>query len=307
MKHLLNFLFVAFLCNACYSQNKIELNLTKGQAYNQKMSMAMGIRQKVNGIEVVIDMTINGTTSFTVTDIKDGIYNIDVAYKLLSIKTDIPGSKSMSFDSESTDEKDVVSTSLGLMKNKPFQMKMNRQGKVLEISNVTRLYTSVFEKFPNMTAEQKQQLQAQIDQSFGEKTFKNNMENMMAFYPQSPVSKGSSWAVKNKITSANVDMQIESSYKLDDVTSGQYLISGASKMTSPNPDSYSEIKGVILKTDIKGDVTASMKINRQSGWIDEAISSMTLKGNVSIKANDKLPEGLTIPMEINAKSTISAN
>jgi hypothetical protein len=307
MKHLLNFLFVAFLCNACYSQNKIELNLTKGQVYNQKMSMEMGIKQKVDKIDVVINMTINVSTAFTVTDIKDGIYAIDVAYKSLSMKTDIPGAKSMSFDSEKADEKDVLSTSLGLMKDKAFQMKMNRQGKVLEVSNVSRLYTPIFEKFPDMPAAQKQQLQAQIEQSFGEKTFKNNMENMMAFYPQSAVGKGSTWAIKNKMTSANVEMQIASNYKLDDLTAEQYLISVVSRMSSPDPDGYAEMNGVTVKTDINGDVTASMKINRNSGWIDEAISSMTLKGNVSIKANDKLPAGMTIPMEINAKSTISAN
>jgi len=307
MKRILTILFIALLCNTCYSQNKIELNLTKGKVYNQKMSMVMAIKQAVNNMDVNINMTINGSTAFTVTDYKAGVYDINVAYTALSVKTDMQGGQSISFDSEKADEKDVVSTSLGLMKNKPFHMKMNRQGKVLEITNVNQLFTSVFEKFSHLAPEEKQKLQGQIEQSFGEKAFRNNMENMMSFYPQKPVGKGSTWTMKNNIVSANVEMQMENNYKLDEVTATQYLISGISKMSSPNTDTYVEVNGMSAKTAITGDVTANMKIDKKTGWIDEAISSMSLKGSVSIKGNDKLPDGITIPMEISGKATISAN
>lgn len=308
MKRRLTFILVTFFCSACYAQNKIELNLTKGQVYLQRMSMVMTIKQTINKTEMLINMTINGTTAFTVTDVKDGVYDIDVAYKSLAVKTEMPGGQSISFDSEKEDKNDTVSTTLGLMKDKPFHMKMNKQGKLLAISNVTHLYSSVFEKFPNLTPLQKQKLQAQIEQSFGEKAFKNNLENMMAFYPQSAVSKGSKWTVKNTVTSAaNVDMQVDNNYTLDEVTAGQYLISGVSKMTSPNADTYIQINGMFAKTDITGNVTASMKVDKKSGWIEESASSMNLKGIVSFKANDKMPEGMTIPMEISGKTTITSN
>ena len=307
MKRILTILFIALLYNTCYSQNKIELNLTKGKVYNQKMSMVMAIKQAVNNMDVNINMTMNGSTAFTVTDYKTGVYDIDVAYTALSLKTDMPGGQSLSFDSEKTDEKDVVSTSLGLMKNKPFHMKMNRQGKVLEITNVSQLYTLIFEKFSHLSPEEKQKLRGQIEQSFGEKAFRNNMENMMSFYPQKPVNKGSTWTMNNNIITANVEMQMENNYKLDDVSATQYLISGISKMSSPNTDTYIEVNGMSTKTAITGDVTSNMKIDKKTGWIDEAISNMSLKGSVSIKGNDKLPEGITIPMEISGKATVSAN
>lgn len=307
MKRHLTFILVTFFCSACYAQNKIELNLTKGQVYQQKMSMVMAIKQTINKAEMLINMTITGTTAFTVTDVKDGVYDIDVAYKTLSSKTDIPGGGSISFDSEKEDKNDTVSMSLGLMKNKPFHMKMNKQGKLLSISNVPNLYSSVFEKFPNLTPLQRQKLQAQIEQSFGEKAFKNNLENMMAFYPQSAISKGSKWTVKNTVASATMDMQMDNNYTLDEVTAGQYLISGVSKMTIPNAGTYKEINGMLAKTDITGDVTTSMKIDKKSGWVEESASSMTLKGIVSFKANDKMPEGMTIPMEVSGKTTVTSN
>jgi hypothetical protein len=308
MKRILTILFIALLCNTCYSQNKIELNLTKGKVYHQKMSVVMAVKQVVNNMDVNINMTINGSTAFTVTDYKTGVYDIDVAYTALSLKTDMPGGQSVSFDSEKADEKDMVSTSLGLMKNKPFHMKMNRQGKVLELTNVSHLYNLIFEKFSHLAPEEKQKLQGQIEQSFGEKAFRNNMENMMSFYPQKPVDKGSTWTMKNKVFSANVEMQMENNYKLDDVTANQYLISGTSKMSSPNTDTYYvEVNGMATKAAITGNVTANMKIDKKTGWIDESVSNMSLKGVVSIKGNDKLPEGMTIPMEISGKATISAN
>lgn len=307
MKRILSIVFIALLCNASYAQNKIELNLTKGKVYSNKMSMLMNIKQSVNNTEMNINMTVNCSTAYTVTEDKAGVYDIDVAYTALSMKTDMPGGKSMSFDSEKADEKDMVSSSLGLMKNKPFHMKMNRQGKVLEITNVSHVFSSMFEKFPNLSAEEKQKLQGQIEQSFGEKAFRNNMENMMSFYPQKPVGKGSTWTMSNNVISANVEMQMDNTYKLDEVTATQYVISGTSKMSSPNKDSYVEINGMSAKTAITGDVNGSMKINKKTGWIDESISNMSLKGVVSIKGNDKLPDGLTIPMEISGKVTVSAN
>ncbi|RZM30292.1 MAG: hypothetical protein EOO88_01375 [Pedobacter sp.] len=307
MKRHLTFLLLTFFCSACYAQNKIELNLIKGNVYQQKMSMVMSIKQTVNKNDILINMNIKGTTAFTVTDVKDGVYDIDVAYKTLSVKTEMPGGISIAFDSEKNDPKDTVSTSLGLMKNMPFHMKMNKQGKVLAISEVTKMFTAVFQNFPNLTPSSRQKMQAQIEQSFGEKAFKNNMENMMAFYPQTAVGKGSKWTVKTTAASVNMDMQVENHYTLDEVTAGQYLISGVSQMTSPNSGSYKEVNGMSAKTDISGNITTSMKIDRKSGWIAESASSMNLKGSVSFKANDKMPEGMTIPMEISGTTTVAAN
>lgn len=307
MKRSLTFLFVAFFCSACYAQNKIELNLLKGKVYQQKMSAAMAIKQNINGAEMLINMDVSGTTAFTVTDVKEGVYDIDVAYKSLAMKSDIPGGQSMSFDSEKKDEKDTLSTSLALMKDKPFHMKMNRQGKILAISDVSHLYANVFEKFPNLTPSARQKLQAQMEQSFGEKAFKNNMENMTAFYPQTAVGKGGKWKVTSTTASANMDIQLENNYTLDDVTAGQYIISGVSKITSPNAGKFVEMNGMSIKTDIVGNVNASMKVNRKTGWVEESASNMSLKGSISIQANDKLPDGMTIPMEISGKSTFSSN
>ena len=219
----------------------------------------------------------------------------------------MPGGISVAFDSEKNDPKDTASTALGLMKDMPFHMKMNKQGKVLAISDVSKMFAAVFQKFPKLTPFAKQKLQAQIEQSFGEKAFKNNMENMMAFYPQTAVNKGSKWTVSTTTASANMDMQVENNYTLDEVTAGQYLISAVSKMNSPNAGTYKELNGISAKTEISGNITTSMKIDKKSGWIAESASSMNLKGNVSFKANDKMPQGMTIPMEISGTTTVTAN
>ncbi|RYE58869.1 MAG: hypothetical protein EOP48_02495 [Sphingobacteriales bacterium] len=307
MKRFLTVILVTFFCGACYAQHKIELNLTKGQVYEQKMSLVMAIKQTINNTDIVINMTINGTTAFTVTDVKDGVYDIDVAYKSLGIKTEMPGIRTISFDSEKEDNNDTVSTSLRMMKDKPFHMKMNKQGKLLAVSNVAHLYSSIFDKFPNLSPAQKQKIQGQLESSFGEKAFKNNLGNMMAFFPQSAISKGGKWTVKNSVASANMDMQMDNSYTLDDVTANQYLVSGVSQMTSPNTGAPTMINGMSAKSDITGNVTTSMKINKKSGWLEESISNMSLKGVISFEANDKMPNGMTIPMEISGKTTITAN
>jgi len=300
------FVFILF-CSACFAQNKIELNLTKGQVYMQKTSMVMGIKQTMNSQDVLINVTLNGTTSYKVTDLKDGVYDIDVAYKTLYIKSELPDGKSLIFDSEKQDKTDTMSMSMAVMKDKPFHMKMNRQGKLLAVSNIDNLYSSIFAAFPKLSALQKQKLKTQIEQSFGEKAFKDNLQNMMAFYPQNSVVKGSKWGTNSTATSANMEMQVSNNFTLDDVTESQYIISGTSKITVPNADVFKEINGMSAKTNMSGNVTTKMKVNKKTGWIEESTSQMNTKGAVTFKASDKMPKGMTIPMEITAKTTLTAN
>jgi hypothetical protein len=307
MKRSLTFLLFTLFCAASLAQNKIELNLNKGQVYSQKSSTVMGIKQKMNSVELVINMTINGTTTYKVTDLKDDVYDIDVVYKTLYVKSDLPGGKSLIFDSEKQDKSDTLSMSMAMMKDKPFHMKMNRQGKVLEISNIDNLYSSIFATFPQLSALQKQKLKQQIEQSFGEKAFRNNLQNVMAFYPRNTVIKGSKWGTNSTFTSANMEMQVSSNFTLDDVNESQYVISGTSKMTVPNADVFKEINGRSTKANISGNVITNMKINKKTGWIEESVSTMDLKGAVTFKADEKMPQGMTIPMEVSGKTTLTSN
>ena len=172
MKRILNFVFALILMTSCQAQKeKLELNLTKGEIYTQKMISNMSVIQDINGQKVNINMSISGKMTYKVTDIQNSIYDIEVRYESLSMRMNLPNGV-MEFSSEKNDEKDIFSSLLGIMKDKPFFVKMTKAGKINEVKNVEALFSNMFEKFPQLTEVQKQQIQSQLMQAYGEKHLK---------------------------------------------------------------------------------------------------------------------------------------
>lgn len=299
MKIILSFFFAFVVCFSGLSQTqKIELNLTKGQAYLQKSVVNSVIKQTINGQQVDINMTIAGQMKFMVTDYADGIYNMDLSYLNLSMKMAHPGG-SIIFDSEKNDEKDIMSSVFAMMKNKPFQIKMTKAGKVTEVKNIEALYAGAFDKFTQLTAEQKEQIRSKVMQSYGDKAFKGNLEMLSAVFPDRAVAKGDTWSVKTYLE-AGMSATLDGVYKLDEVTPTQFILSGASTMTT-NQDISAEPNGLPIKYNLAGTMNSVIKIDKKTGWIVEGKINQSIKGNIEIKANDKMPEGVIAPMEMTSE------
>jgi len=299
MKIFFSFFLSIFVCFSCQSQTqKIELKLTKGQSYTQKTVAKSVIKQKVNGQEINIDMAITGQMKYLVTDYASGIYSMDVSYENLSMKMIHPGGTSI-FDSESTDETDIMSSVFRMMKNKPFQIKMTKSGKVAEVKNVETLYTGAFDKFPQLTAEQKEQIRTQIMQSYGDKAFKGNLEMLSAVFPDRAVAKGERWNIKTQLE-AGMSATLEGVYKLDEITATEFVISGASLFTTKNNEADTATSVLPFKYNMAGTMNSVMRIDKKTGWLIEGKISQNIKGTMSIKASEKMPEGMTVPMEMSS-------
>jgi len=304
MKRILNFVLAFILLTSCQAQKeKFELNLTKGEIYTQKMISNVSIIQTMNGQQINMNMSINGKMTYKVTDIQNSIYDMEVRYESLSMKMSLPNGV-MEFSSEKNDEKDIFSTILGVMKNKPFLVKMTKAGKVNEVKNIESIFSNMFEKFPQLTDIQKQQIQSQLMQAYGEKAFKGNLEMCSAIFSDSPVSKGDKWIIKTKLESG-MSANIETTYELKEVNDSYCLFSGASKIETADKDAYIQSNGMPLKYDMSGTMSSEIKINRKSGWVIESKINQTIKGTAQVKDNPQMPGGMTIPMTMSNEMTIT--
>ena len=162
----------------------------------------------------------------------------------------------------------------------------------------------MFEKFPQLSDAQKQQIQSQLKQSYGEKALRGNLEMATAIFPESPVTIGDSWVVNTKLESG-FDANIESTYKLNASNSSYCLISGSSTIKTINKDEYIQSNGMPMKFDLTGTMSDEIKINSSTGWVMESKINQTLKGTSQIKDNPKIPGGMTIPMEMKNEMTIA--
>lgn len=307
MKKLLNVIVLGLVClTSCQSQKEtLELNLIKGEVYRQNMISNASVVQTLEGQQIKMDMSIGGNMTYRVLDIQDGLYEMDVRYESLTMKVSHPlYGVVMEIDTKKNDESDMVSKIFGMITDKPFLVKMTKTGKVTEVKDVELLFSDMFDTFPELDDNQKQQIKDQMMQAYGEKAFKGNLEMCSAIFPDVPVSKGEKWNVKTQLESG-FSANMETVYQLNDITDSHFQIIGNSTVETADKEAYIESNGMPMKYDMAGTMVSDIKIDKVTGWVLSAEISQSISGTASIKGNPQMPGGLVIPMTMDTEMTIS--
>lgn len=282
---------------SCHAQQvDLSLKLESGKIYKQIMDAEATIIQEFNGQKINLIMTVKGTMSYLVKTVNDSYYDMEVRYESLSMTMKIPQA-TMEFNSEKNDIQDIFSRILASMKNKPFNIKMTKHGKISEVKNIDRLIEKVILEFPQVPESQRIQLKAQLTKAYGEEAFKGNIEMGTAIFPEKPVSKGDSWIIKTKLESG-MSADMTSTYNFVEKTPEFYLITGDSKIKTADKESFLESNGVKMKYDLTGTMTSKIKIDKNTGWIIEAMINQNIAGDAFMMENPQMPNGMKIPISM---------
>lgn len=254
------------------------------------------IKQTFNGQPNNIELTITGNTSFKVLNADDSLYYMEVNYKNLAMKMQLPTGP-VNFDSKKKDPSDMMSSILSGLVNKPFTATFTRSGKVRAVENVENMISSVLDSFPQIQGPQKEQIKNQFIQSFGAKAIKGNIEMSTAVFPETAVSKNEKWTI-NTILESAMTARISTVYQLTDVTAASYVIHGDARISTNPNDNYKEVNGMPMKYNMTGTMTSDIKADKITGWISESKTKQMISGTVEIKDNTKVPGGITFPMSV---------
>ncbi len=108
MRTIFIILFTTIIFTSCQSQNTdLSLRLEKGKEYKQVINSEITIDQEISGQKINMEMTINGTMTFLVTDITESGYDMESQYKKLSMSMKMPQG-TMEFNSEKTQKKTIL-------------------------------------------------------------------------------------------------------------------------------------------------------------------------------------------------------
>jgi hypothetical protein len=275
---------------------KLALHLTKGNTYNMLTNTTSAIKQTINGQENNIQISITGNTSFKVLNADDSLYYMEVNYKSLGLKMQLP-TGALNYDSQKKDPNDFMSGILAGLVNKPFTATFTKSGRVKSVENVENMISSVLDSFPQVQGPQKEQIKDQFLQSFGAKAIKGSIELATAVFPEVPVSKNDKWTVNTKLESA-MTASIATVYQLIDVTPASYVIHGEGKLTTNPTADFKKVSDMPMKYNMTGTMTAEIKADKVTGWISESKSKQVISGTVDIKDNPKVPGGLSFPMSV---------
>jgi hypothetical protein len=304
MKNIFLIALTLLTSTICLAQKeKIELRLVKGETYVQRMTSDAVITQDLNGQSMIIKMGIDGKMNYKVTEVMDTIYTIEVGYESLGFKMEMQGA-SMSYSSKNTN--DMFGKMLNAMTKKSFTIKMNRKGKVIEVKNVDNLFNAIFDELGELSEQQKAQFKAQLAESYGESSFKGNLEMSMAIFPAVPVAKGESWNTQTGIRS-KMAMNITNTFTLKEITDTYYLLTCTSKLSPDSKAGFTQSNGMDMKYNLTGTMNGEIKIDKKTGWVISSSYEQNLSGATTIKPNTSPSNEMVIPMKMANKMTFSNN
>ncbi|MEH0155097.1 DUF6263 family protein [Limibacter armeniacum] len=302
MRFIITIFLSLFILTASQAQKQtIELNLKKGEKYNQVVNATSTIQQNVAGQEVNMEILLGGNTAFVVKDIKKGVYDLEVNYEKLNMVMKLPQGE-ITASSEDTDSKNIFSMLLGELVNKPFSLKMDKKGKVLEITGEEVLFSSMMSKFPEIPQAQKQQIITQLEQAYGENALKGNIEMVTAIFPENSVKIDDTWSVSTKLE-AGFSANVTTEYKLKAVTKDAIVLEGKANIDTTKGATESQM---FSRVDIQGATVSTVKLSPKTGWIISAHVEQQMKGDSYIN-NPQTQEEMKIPIEMSSVTEISDN
>jgi uncharacterized protein YidB (DUF937 family) len=298
MKTILNILLLMVIIIPCRAQKvKPALNLAQGETYYTISIVNSTISQTISGQAMTYTVGMSAKTAFKVIAIKDTTYDMEVAYKSIGMKMVSPQG-TLDFSSGKADAADVPSKILTAMIDQPFLVTLSKSGKVLSVQNIEKIMNFVFGGMTTIDSAQKAQLKGQLMQSFGEESFKNNLEQTLAIYPSVKVSKNDKWVINNQVQSV-MAADIQSTYQLQDITDTYYLIHGDSKINTLK-DKESQVNGMPVTYNLNGTIVSDIKADKKTGWVMEAKLKQDISGSFTIKPNERVPGGMIIPMTLHS-------
>lgn len=298
MKILFTLGIVLIMSNICYAQKiDLTLNLESGKLYKQQIETKSIISQEVDGQKIGMEISNISNMSFLVKKIQNENYELEVKYDMINMSID----NIMQFSSETKNEHDIFSAILSELIGKPIEITMSRKGRIIAIKNIEDLFEKILEKFAEVPDIELAKFQTQLKDAFGEAAFRSSIELFTAIYPETSVQKGDKWNISTNLETG-MSAMVTTNYEFQDQIPGYILIQGRSEIKS-DKEADMESAGFIMNYDISGTMTSEIKMDKESGWIVEAIINQEMNGVSTIKPNELMLEGMIVPISITTSMT----
>jgi hypothetical protein len=261
--------------------DSVELGLRwdEGAVYELSTTSDQVIEQTIAGRENKIEQNIIMNYTFSVQDVDDsGTATISIVYDAVKMQQKV--SNGMAFSYDSTDKDAPVPAAVkgfaGLV-GRGFDMKITPDGKVTDIQGVDSMIDGLVEGMDQVNPAMKSQMREAFNRQFGETAIRENMENMMGFYPQNPVAVGESWESEMRLTSA-MPAEIKAKWILTERFDGKVRIDMASTV-EPLEDAEPVNMGPMqLKYELSGEQKGYLILDEKTGWTEESEINQEFSG-----------------------------
>lgn len=211
--YLFRFLSVAilfFVLQACQtsqsstSSKMLRFNYAKGRGYDYELIMNMDRKTK-DGTQQT-DMT--AYYSMEVAGEENNIKTIKTRYERFKMSFEVNG-MNLTIDTDNpitvsrgdTSAKNIfrnINKFFGAIRNQQFAMKVNQEGKIVEVTGLTQMANSMADSM-GLQGPSREQMIQMFSQRFNEDAVKEQLERFLFIFPNKEVKVGDSWSRTNKV------------------------------------------------------------------------------------------------------------
>ncbi len=299
MKYLL--LTVFFLGFSPAKKIDLSLNLNVGDVYHHNYKINTDIKQDINGQEMNINLDISSDMTFEVLQKSSNSYEMKVMYNSIAMNMKSPMG-SMQFDSKNPGSENVFTKLLNQMIDFELIANINFDGTIADIKNVDTMYKSMFDQFPELPETQRTQLESQLRQTFGKEALAGNIEMVTAIFPNKKIGEGDTWENTTELK-GGMEGTFNNKYTLKKLDGDIAMVERESSIESDTGEKM--VNGMPTVYNLKGTMNSTLKVDVNTGWIQEGNISQTMGGMVEIKDNPQVQGVLSFPMEMISKTAIT--
>lgn len=307
MKILIAFLLFGISTNSILGQkHSLTLNLKIGDIKYRKVSVEANLSQIVDEYKIENDVVYSFSTKFKVIEINDGVYTFETTidsaiYKVYNNQY-IKDSNGM--EKKYTDLSKEISK---LIVGKPFLVKINKYGMLLEINDLNLFnQPSVKNKEDSLVQQKLKRMKVLTKKFVNSKVFRSNFEIGTSIYTDSLIQIGDIWNT-NSISESILSIHVETTNRLVEIKDSSFHIIGRTSL-----DNFNNIKVELdganyIDYDMINGVNTDFFIDINSGWINKSTIEISSTGTAVMQNIPNKPNGLIVPIKANVRTTIIGN
>ncbi len=245
----------------------LKFNFEKGKSYDY--DMITDIDQEVMGQKNEISMTAQ--YGLEVTGSNDGIVDITTTFNAFRLNMKVMGmtieadtEKPLAADTSSVmNPLTLMSKLFHSIKGQKFTMKVNAEGKVLEVSGMEEMAKNIIDSL-EMGDEFKETMNNSFKQQFNDASMKEQFERAFFIFPGKEVKVGDSWVKESSVPGGGAG-SVKTTYTVDEIEGDMVILDMKSKIGGPDAG----------KT--YGTQSGKMTVDSRSGLIMESDLDMNIE------------------------------
>lgn len=288
-------LLSVFLLDSCQSAKNsttgkmLKFDLEKGKGYDYEMIINMD--QELLGQPVQMDMTTYYSLDIidddgSIKTISSKLERFKMNTVMMGFNVDIDTDDPVSKDTADVKKNplELMKKVFGALKGTRFNMKVNREGKITEVSGLENLGDKLATEL-GLDESEKTTASGGLDKAFNKDEIARNFERFWYIFPNKEVKVGDSWK-KTSSFGGQVPATFESTYKVTDIEGDMVTLEEKSLISSK--------KDAGDKTfETSGEISGTVTVDSRSGLLVNSDQDMNMKVNtggaeITIKGKSKI-------------------